>query len=227
MAKRIINKNAMRNLAQYRDMSDEEFEQAFEKKIWGLRASDALEKRIQEKLEEFAQDYDIDDLKANDLLILRALLQNLIALEDYEQFIYRLRQDGITPENLVLIEKIQRVMADIAKNVTAYQTDLNISRRLRKSDSEQSVVDYINGLKEKARQFLESRMSYIYCPKCNTLLGTVWTLYPKEARNKIVLVCNRVLDDGTECGEKVVVGTKELLQNKGTNKKEIMPESML
>jgi hypothetical protein len=227
MAKRVINKNAMRNLAQYRGMSDDEFEKAFEKKIWGLRASDALETRIQEKLDEFAQDYDIDDLKVNDKLVLRALLQNLIALEDYEQYIYKLRQDGITQENLVLIEKIQRVMADIARNVATYQTDLNISRRLRKSDSEQSVIDYINGLKEKARQFLESRMFYIFCPKCNTLLGTVWALYPKEPRNKIVLICNRVLDDGVECGEKVVVGTKELLQNKGTNKKEIMPESML
>lgn len=221
------SRKKLRNLVQYRDMNDEDFDEIMRDKELGIELSEALEERIEEKLKQFSEDYDITDLKINDMLVLRALIQAMISLEDYEQTLFSVRTQGVTSENIMMIEKIQKVMSDLRKSISDFQNDLNITRKVRKSDQEQSVIAYIDSLKEKARDFYQSRMSYIFCPKCNTLLGTIWTLYPEQERNKIALVCNHENEDGEVCGEKIIISTKELLDNRGTSNPEIMPESML
>ncbi len=138
-----------------------------------------------------------------------------------------MRSGGLTDNVAFNMEKLSKIMSDLRADISKLQNDLNITRKIRKSDQDVSVMAYIDSLKEKARKYYESKASYIFCPKCNMLLATVWTLYPENERNKISLVCERKLDDGTVCGEKIIIGTKELLKNRGTSNKEITPESML
>lgn len=222
-----LNRNKLRNLAQYKNMEDEEFDKLMSEKEYGVEVSADFEKRISEKLSKFEEDYDISDMKINDMEALRGLMQAIISLEDYEQTLFKVRASGITAENIVMIDRIQKVMADLRKSISDYQNDLNITRRVRKSDQETSVIAYIESLKDKAKRFYESRMSYVFCPKCNTLLATIWTLYPNNDKNKLQFTCQREMPDGSICNEKVLVTTKELIDNRGTNNKEIMPESML
>lgn len=221
-----VKKTSVRNLNQYKNLTDEEFEEVWIQKTLDLEPSKEFEKRIDKKLEAFSEDYDISDLKINDKETLRALIQALISLEDYEQAMFKLRGEGINSNNLQLMEKVNKMMSDLRSDVSKLQNDLNITRRYRKSDKEASVINYIDSLKEKAREFIEAKHSYIYC-ECGMLLGTVWTLYPNEPRNKIQLVCNRKLEDGTICGKKTTVTTDELQENNGTNKSEIIPEGLL
>lgn len=221
------NKNKMRNLAQFRDMSDEEFDKLMEEKETVIATSRDLEKKIEEKVAQFSQDYDISDLKINDREILRGLMQAIISLEAYEQFLFKLRADGVNPDNIIVIEKLQKVVSDIRKSISDYQNDLAITRKSRKSDQQTSVVAYIDDLKEKAREFIESRHSFIFCPKCNTLLGTIWTLYPRNEENKVLLYCEHDLGEGKICGAKIVVSTKELIENRGTNNRDVMPDSLV
>lgn len=221
-----MNPNKLRNLPQYRDMPDEEFELMLAKKAIGVETSQAFEKRIEEKLAKFEEDYDLTDLKVNDREVLRGLVQAIISLEDYEQMVFKLRAEGITGDNLMLIDKIERAMNDKRKSISDAQNDLAITRKHRKSDQEQSVIAYIDSLKDKARKFLESRQAYIMCEKCNTLLATMWTLYP-NSKNTITLTCQQKDKDGVPCGHKTTVTTKEMLENKQTNKKEVLPDSML
>lgn len=218
--------NRMRNLAQYRDLSDDEFERRVAQKALGIEVSQEFETRIAKKLAEFEEDYDLSDLKINDRDALRALIQAHITLEDYEQFLFKVRASGINDTTLSSIEKLQRAMSDLRSDISKLQDDLSIKRKARKSDQDVSVLAYIENLRDKARRFAEARMQYVFCPKCNMLLATIWTLFPQEDRNKLALVCNRDMGDGTKCGEKVIVSTAELLKNKGTNKPEITPESM-
>lgn len=222
-----LNRNKIRNLVQYRDMSDEDFNSLMENKELGLETSKKFEERIEEKLRQFSEDYDLSDLKVNDMQILRALIQATLSLEDYEQLLFKIRTEGISSDNIILVDKIQNVVSNLGKYISSFQNDLDITRKVRKSDQEQSVVAYIESLKEKARQFYESRMSYVFCPKCNTLLATLWTLYPEQERNKLALVCEHKNQDGSVCGEKIIVSTKELLKNRGTNNKEVVPENIL
>ncbi len=219
------SKNRFRNLRQYKDLTDDEFEERMAKKQMDAEPSRDFEERIKKKLITFEEDYDLSDLKINDREILRALIQSLLSLEDYEQIMYKQKME-VTVENLVLVEKISKLMSDLRGDISKMQDDLKITRKIRKSDQEASVIAYIDSLKTKAREFYESRMSYIHCPECGLLLSTIWSLYPEES-NKIELICHRELQDGTRCGTKVRVTTKELLSKKGANMPQLMPESLL
>lgn len=217
----------LRNLAQYRDLSDEQFDNLMSQKSLNMDMSEEFEKRIQRKMDQFSEDYDLSDLKINDKETLRALIQTVLTLEDYEQALFKLRSGGLTHDFVIGADKLHKAMSDLRADISKLQNDLNITRRVRKSDQDISVMAYIDGLKEKAKKFYENKMSYIFCPKCNMLLATVWSLYPDSDKNKIVLVCERITPDGTKCGEKVIITTRELLNSRGTNNKKITPESML
>ena len=172
-------------------------------------------------------DYDLSDMKINDRDALRALIQAQLTLEAFEQQSFALRSSGVNTTDLIFLEKLHKVMSEIRADISKLQTDLSITRKIRKSDQDVTTIAYISGLTEKAKKYYNKKMSYIFCPKCNMLLATLWSLYPEEERNKISLVCGRVLPDGTTCGEKIIIGTKELLKNRGTSNKEITPESFL
>jgi hypothetical protein len=222
------NPNKLRNMVQYKDLSDDEFQkviQSMEEKELGLNGSKIFEKRIEEKLARFEDDYDLSDLKVNDREVLRALAQAIISLEDYEQFVFKLRTDGVTADNLLAIEKIEKVMEAKRKSISDAQNDLAITRKHRRSDQETSVLAYIDSLKEKARKFIETRQAYILCPKCSTLLMTCWSLYP-QSDNKITLVCKQKDKDGVPCNHKFTITTKEMLSTKQTNRPDILPDSL-
>ena len=220
----ITKRKRMRNLVQYQDMPEKEFDALIEKKEVSLEKSREFENRIEKKLKDFEQDYDLNDLKINDKETLRALIQAVIALEDYEQHLSILRLGGINEENIYLFEKINKVMSDLRKDISNFQDDLKITRKARKSDTETSVIAYIEGLKEKVKKFYESRMNYVFCDRCKELLGTFWFLYP-NANNTIILVCNREVD-GNICGTKTKITSKEMLAKGNSNHSEFMPERM-
>lgn len=215
-----------RNLKQYKDLTDEQFDNVMTKKALGIEPSKEFEKRIEAKWAEFDIDYDLSDLKINDRDTLRALIQTQLTLEDYEQHLFKTRSEGISEQSLFALEKFQKAMSDLRTDISKMQNDLNITRKVRKSDQDVSVLAYIEGMRKQAKEFAEAKYQYIFCPKCNMLLSTIWTLFPTNDRNKVALVCERDLGNGEKCGEKVIVSTAELLVNRGTNKPEITPESM-
>lgn len=226
--KRQQSRAQLRNMKQYKSLSEEDFDKMFEEKQKAISIDRNFEERIQKKIAEFAQDYDIDDLKINDKETLRAFVQTIIALEDYEAFMFDVRtnEGGISQYNINVVDRVSKIMSDLRKDISRFQEDLNITRKIRKSDKESSVVSYIANLKDQARQYYESKLSYIICPQCNMLLANLWVLYP-EGNNKLTLTCNRTLDDGSKCGHTFTVTTKELLESRGTNKASVLPESLL
>lgn len=220
------SKGSKRNLPQYRDMSDDEFDRMFEETQFNVAISKDFEDRIAKKIDEFSQDYDIDDLKINDKETLRAFVQAIIALEDYERIIFNIRSEGdISQHNINVVDRLGKITSDLRKDISRFQEDLNITRKIRKSDKETSVVSYITNLKEQARQYYEQKMGFIYCG-CGMLVGTVWCLYPEED-NVFQFVCHRTLDDGSKCGKRIKVTSKELMENRGTNRIDITPEALL
>lgn len=219
-------KARIRHLKQYQDLTDDEFNELMAKKALGVAPVKEFEKRIKAKLTEFEEDYDLSDMKINDKQTLRNLAQAIIALEDLEQAMYQLRTQGITDSNLMLHDKVTSQMSRIRSDISKMQDDLKITRKSRKADKEESVLNFLNDLKDKAKRTYEARMSYIYCPECNMLLGTTWFLWP-NADNKLSFKCKRKLDTGETCKGKAVVSSKELIENRGTNQPSILPDSML
>ena len=223
----IPDRNRMKNLRQYKNMDDSEFDKVYANILERAGSTQEFEDRIEQKIQVFGKDYDLDDMNLTDQLMLRSLAQAMIYLEDTEILLYKLRREEVNIQNIQLIEKLSNIASSLRTDISKLQDDLSIKRKNRKSDSANSFVEEYEKIKKDAREFYESKMSYVYCDKCNMLLGTVWVLYPEEDRNKITLICNRKLEDGTVCGHKNSFFIKDLVKNRGTNKKEIMPESMI
>jgi len=213
----IPSKARIRSLKQYRDLTDEEFDELWSRKVIGIELNKEFENRIQRKIDDFAKDYDLSDLKANDKLTLRALAQAHLQLEDLEIFSYNKRFEGIQESDILAMEKINNIMSNLRRDISKMQDDLKITRRIRKGDKEESLTNYLEDLKRKAKEFYENTMFYIWCPECNMLLGTVWFQYPDESKNKIQLYCDRIRENGEKCNTKVLVGSAELLKNRGVN----------
>lgn len=208
-------------------MSDDEFDEYWEQTFLKSTVSEEFEVRIEQKLTEFGDDYDLSDLKINDKAALRALIQTILSLEDYEQAMFTFRTTGISETSISSHEKINKIMTSLRSDISKLQDDLNIKRKARQTDNDVSVLSYIDELKQKAKKFYEAKNQYIFCPKCNMLLGTVWSLYPHETGNKIRFICNRKVEDGKICGEIVNVSTSEMAKTKGSNKVELMAEGMV
>lgn len=153
----------MRNLHQYKNLSDEEFEEKVAQLNLGITSNQEFEKRIQHKIKEFSEDYDLSELNSNDKLVLRALSQAHITLEDLENQSYKIRADGISFDNITLFEKLSAAMSKLRDDIGKMQADLNIVRRLRKNDREQSAINFIEDLKQKAKIFYREKQAYIYC----------------------------------------------------------------
>lgn len=218
--------NQLRNLPQYKKMTDEEFEHKYQELVLGVEFDKAWEERVQRRMLDFSKAYDLDDLKPNDMAILTNMINSMLRLEDYNKILTSTTKEGINLSNIAVVEKLGKLCEGLTSDISKMQDDLKITRKIRKNDREESVINYLEDLKVKAKKFYEQKMMYIFCPNCNTLLATIWTLYPEYKTNKINLVCHRLLDNGKYCNTIVNVDTAELLEKRGSNKIEIMPESI-
>lgn len=213
---RNVTPKQLRQLRQFQEMSEEEFDNYYsEHFIFGRQVDTALEQRISDLWEEFEKEYDLSDLKVNDRENLRALILAIISLNDIEHQLARLRAGGLTTSNTTLYRELSGIASQLRADIVRLQAELKIGRKSRSLDKEASLLEYINNLKQRARQFAQKKMKFIFCPSCNMLLATVWVLYP-NAKNRLVLTCER-------CKNKVTI---DLSAIQISNKVEVLPESM-
>ena len=220
MAKRHSSPAQLRNLNQYKDMTDEEFDEAMGNIPASITSYEDFKKRVDSKMLEFEKDYDLSDMKFNDTETLQNLCKALVTLEDYEKIIVELRAESVG-KNLTMIDKLSSVMSNIRKDVSKMQEDLKITRKIRKSTQEESARAELARQKKLAMEFYQKKMFYVYCEECTMLLTTTWFLYPTE-KNTLSVRCGRTYTDdegkktGT-CGHINKITSKELLEKRGTN----------
>jgi RNase P subunit RPR2 len=187
------NKKRTRNLAQYSDVSDEEFEE-----LWGEEEStvdddeitEELDARIKEKLDELEKDYDFSDMKANDMMQLESLVLAMLQLDDLEREVYKRRKE-ITSTNILVLDKLNGMLSKLRSDISTISTDLQLSKKIRNKSKDVSVAQRWTELSQKASEFYKQKMLYIFCPDCRTLLANIWLLYPDEEKNKVILFCDR------------------------------------
>lgn len=207
------DKKKLRNLQQFAEMTDEEFDEYFEGLVEQTRIDPQVQdEQIEEKLKEFESDYDLSDMKINDKLVLRNLIISLLSLEDLETKFAGLRMD-VSEETIVLLDKLSRVMASLRSDISSMQNDLKLTRKIRKEGQEENFMTWLENTKRKAMKFYEQKMLYIFCPECKMLLANVWLLYPDE-NNVIDLHCKR-------CDHTVVEELAPLYKTKNRNIEEV------
>ena len=209
----------LRNLVQYRDMTDAEFAASTYKGNFGSK-EDYVEflKRVKVKYDEFEKDYDLSDMKFNDTETLMSLCTALVTKSDYEEILFDLRQGEIKGGfDLTLIEKFSTFISNLERDCSKMQDDLKITRKSRKKTKEESARTELDRLKKLAEKYYENIMQYIYCEKCSMLLATIWFLY-LQGDNKISLTCDRPLEGrDSVCGHTTVITSGDLHRLRGTN----------
>lgn len=204
------DKKKLRNLQQFAEMTDEEFDEYYNSLVEQTRIDPQVQdEQIEEKLKEFESDYDLSDMKINDKLVLRNLIISLLSLEDLETKFAGLRMD-VSEETIVLLDKLSRVMASLRSDISSMQNDLKLTRKIRKEGQEENFMTWLDNTKRKAMKFYEQKMLYIFCTECKMLLANVWLLYPDEELNEIELHCKR-------CGHIVVEELAPLYKTKNRN----------
>jgi len=185
------SKKKLKNLTQYRDLSEEEFEKIYKEKFVGENTLNFinLEERKSQLRDRLAADYDLDDMKANDLIQLDALILAMIQLDDLENYAYVIRQE-ISPDNAINLERINKIITALRNDISSLSTDLQLVKKARDKNREVSLAQRWDNLTKRAGEFYKSKMLYIYCTKCKTLLATVWLIFP-DGKNKLSLHCDK------------------------------------
>jgi len=204
MAKKNMTPAQLRNLPQYRNLSEDELDLVVEQLQHGN-----FEDKVARVLQSFKHDYDLSNMSINDHISLEGLARLFVMIEETDKQI----EDEINNDQTDwgMVGSMNRTAAKFREDASRMQNDLAITRKARQGDEGQNVVDFLEDLKSRAKKFLADRLAEIYCPKCNMLLAKVWFLYPNE-ENVVHLECGR---DG--CGYKFDVTSKFLSENGNKN----------
>lgn len=136
-------------------------------------------KDFEEILEEYRSSYDIDSLATpNDRANLDTIIMNTLAVRRLQAQLLDLALENVV-DNAADIKKINDSIRDLTNVNLTIERQLSIDRKTRRSESEQSVVEYINWLKATAKEFLDdnNRLLKVYCKKCNIMVGRISGVY--------------------------------------------------
>jgi hypothetical protein len=145
----------------------------------------AKNEAFREILEEYRQSYDVDSLATpNDRANLDTIIMNTLALKQLQDRLLQLTVDEVV-DNAPEIKKINDSIVALSDLNLRIERQLGIDRKTRKSESEQSVVEYITWLKSMAVEYLDnnSRLFKVYCKKCQIMVGRISGVYETTAYN--------------------------------------------
>ncbi len=132
---------------------------------------------VKAKLETYLDTYELDDLnRANDLASLRQLAHFEIIIENLQSELSSIKSSGSDTKR---VKDLNAALRDAVNSYTSLQTTLGIDRKKRSSEAEESVISYIDKLKDQAKKFWSFRLSSLKCEDCNLTLAKYY-VYVKE-----------------------------------------------
>lgn len=141
-------------------------------------------KNIKRKLDKLKEDYDFDDMKANDIFMLNQLAFLMTQMDEIELKLFEAANSG----DIEGYKELQAIASSIRNDIIKYQDKLGITRKGRRSEKETTVVNFIQDLKKRASELYDREMIYCYCPVTKKLLGTFW-IANKKGQHKVYLWC--------------------------------------
>lgn len=119
---------------------------------------------LKKRLEKYLEAYELDDLnKANDMAVLQQLAQFEIIIENLQNELASIKTVG---EETKKVKDLNTALRDATQSYTNLQTTLGIDRKKRQSESEESVISYIDKLKEQSKKVLDRRLKVLKCKDC-------------------------------------------------------------
>jgi len=124
---------------------------------------------VQEKIEKYLEEYELDELNAaNDKAALTQMCQIEVNIEQIQKALSDIKNPL---ENSKKIRELHSALRDANQNWVTLQTELGINRKKRKSESDESPLQYVERLQEIGKKFVDGRLKSFVCSKCGQVLG--------------------------------------------------------
>lgn len=145
--------------------------------------------KLNEKLKTYLETFELDDLnKANDLDSLKQLAQFEIIIENIQNELASMKNIG---DDTRKVKDLNTALRDAVNSYTSLQGTLGIDRKKRQSESEESVLSYVEKLKFQAKKMLKDRLQILKCKKCHLPLMKYY-IYIKEKGDKGSIISETV-----------------------------------
>lgn len=152
-----------------------------------MKAKGKRSKAFDEVLAEYKQKYNVDSLDSpNDLANLYSMIRNQALIESLQERLEELTEGDAELDGLQVKKILDSIVALLETNLATEKT-LGIDRKTRKQEASESVADYIQALKQRAKEWLdhEERLLKVYCRKCNIMVGRISGVYATTAYDAV------------------------------------------
>jgi hypothetical protein len=226
--KRIPSRESLKGLTGWKDKSEEDFEESYQLAMFGALKDQLVEEKINRLRKQYEEEYDLEELLPNDRAVLATLIQSTVLLDLYQNTLFSILKnpDATSDVNITKAKSLGDVCNKLTSDISKMQGDLAITKKDRKNSKEASVINFIEDLKVKAKRFYMSKMVTIICPNCSTVLATCWTLYSEHRSTKLHVKCHRKLEENKVCGYEGDFTISDLYANGGSNRVDLLPESL-
>lgn len=128
-------------------------------------------------LSDYREKYDVDRLEnPNDLANLHSMIRNQLIMEKLQT-----RLDDLAKNeefDSMELKKLLDGIRSLSETNVQLEKTLGIDRKTRKNEQAQSFPDYLKELKVLGREFIESRLTKVFCKNgCSIMLGRVSSAY--------------------------------------------------
>ena len=162
----------------------------------------ALQEEVEQELLKLGKDYDLTDMNSNDLTVLRNMAILMVRLTRSEEILEeRIREEAIASTEA---QREEQRLSTMRSDILKLQDSLGIGRSKRKSSTEQDPRVLFQDIRQRALEFLNERLCWVYCPECKMMICSVNFLYP-ENNNTLHFECGR-------CKHTFKITSRELLE---------------
>lgn len=125
---------------------------------------------LQERIDRYLDEYELDDLnQANDMAALTQMCQLELNMEQIQDALSKVKSKEII-EDSKRIRDLVGALRDATQSWTNLQTELGIARRKRRTESDETPLQYIEKLQEQAKKIIDLRFKKLTCD-CGQALG--------------------------------------------------------
>lgn len=134
------------------------------------------DKEFDRIMAEYREKYDVDSLQnPNDKANLETMIRNQLLIEKLQD-----RLDGIadnTDVDPMEVKKILDSITALSQTNMQYERTLGIDRKTRKTEQAESFPDYLKAIKTHGREFIDQRLTRVFCKSCNIMVGRISGVY--------------------------------------------------
>lgn len=142
-------------------------------------SDEAYDRLFNSKLETLQKEYGVDMNNSNDAEMLRSLARHLIQSEVVNtQIIGLQRQDTLDTRTLKNLGDYQK---SVVQTITDLQEKLGIGRRQRKEKQLDSVPQFVEIVRTRARDLWNRTTNPVRCENCEVELARYWLNFPDKA----------------------------------------------